>query len=26
LRGFINSEFAGQYYDEFLRDVGAGMD
>jgi NADPH-dependent curcumin reductase len=24
LRGFINSEFAGQYYDEFLR--GAGMD
>jgi hypothetical protein len=26
LRGFITSEFAGQYYDEFLRDVGAGMD
>jgi NADPH-dependent curcumin reductase CurA len=25
LRGFINSEFAGQYYDEFLRDVGAGI-
>ncbi len=23
LRGFINSEFAGQYYDEFLRKVGA---
>jgi NADPH-dependent curcumin reductase CurA len=25
LRGFINFEFAGQYYDEFLRDVGAGI-
>jgi NADPH-dependent curcumin reductase len=25
LRGFINSEFAGQYYDEFLREVGAGI-
>ena len=25
LRGFINSEFAGQYYDEFLHDVGAGI-
>jgi hypothetical protein len=25
LRGFVNSEFAGQYYDEFLRDVGAGI-
>jgi NADPH-dependent curcumin reductase CurA len=25
LRGFINLEFAGQYYDEFLRDVGAGI-
>ena len=25
LRGFINSEFARQYYDEFLRDVGAGI-
>src|ERR1700747_2144623 len=25
LRGFINFEFAGQYYDEFLSDVGAGI-
>jgi NADPH-dependent curcumin reductase CurA len=25
LRGFINSEFAEQYYDEFLREVGAGI-
>jgi NADPH-dependent curcumin reductase CurA len=25
LRGFINSEFAGQYYDEFLHEVGAGI-
>jgi NADPH-dependent curcumin reductase len=25
LRGFINSEFAGEYYDEFLREVGAGI-
>ena len=25
LRGFINFEFAGQFYDEFLRDVGAGI-
>src|SRR5229473_1205518 len=25
LRCFINSEFAGQYYDEFLRGVGAGI-
>jgi hypothetical protein len=25
LRGFINFEFGGQYYDEFLRDVGAGI-
>jgi hypothetical protein len=25
LRGFINFDFAGQYYDEFLRDVGAGI-
>jgi NADPH-dependent curcumin reductase CurA len=25
LRGFINTEFAGQYYDEFLREVGAGI-
>jgi hypothetical protein len=25
LRGFINTEFAEQYYDEFLRDVGAGI-
>lgn len=25
LRGFINSEFAEQYYDEFLREVGAGV-
>jgi len=25
LRGFINSEFAGKYYDEFLREVGAGI-
>jgi NADPH-dependent curcumin reductase CurA len=25
LRGFINSEFAGQYYDEFLQEVGAGI-
>ena len=25
-RGFINTEFAGSYYDEFLRDVGAGVD
>ena len=25
LRGFINSEFAAQYYDEFLREVGAGI-
>jgi NADPH-dependent curcumin reductase CurA len=25
LRGFINFEFAGQCYDEFLRDVGAGI-
>jgi len=25
LRGFINSEFAGQYYDEFLGEVGAGI-
>jgi len=24
LRGFINFEFAGQYYDEFPREVGAG--
>jgi len=25
LRGFINSEFAEQYYNEFLREVGAGI-
>jgi NADPH-dependent curcumin reductase len=25
LRGFINSEFAGQYYGEFLGEVGAGI-
>jgi NADPH-dependent curcumin reductase len=25
LRGFINSEYAGQYYDEFLAEVGAGV-
>jgi hypothetical protein len=25
LRGFINSGFAGQYYDEFLREAGAGI-
>jgi NADPH-dependent curcumin reductase CurA len=25
LHGFINSEFAGQYYDEFLHEVGAGI-
>jgi NADPH-dependent curcumin reductase len=25
LRGFINSEFYGQYYDEFLREVGSGI-
>jgi NADPH-dependent curcumin reductase len=25
LRGFINSEFAGQYYDDFLHEVGAGI-
>lgn len=25
LRGFINFEFAGEYYDEFLREVGAGI-
>jgi NADPH-dependent curcumin reductase len=25
VRGFINSEFAGQYYDEFLREVGRGV-
>ena len=25
LRGFINSEFAAQYYDEFLHEVGAGI-
>jgi hypothetical protein len=25
LRGFINFEFAGRYYDEYLRDVGAGI-
>lgn len=25
LRGFINSEFAAQYYDEFLREVVAGI-
>jgi NADPH-dependent curcumin reductase len=25
LRGFINSEFAGQYYGEFQRDVGAAL-
>ena len=25
LRGFINSEFAAQYYDEFLGEVGAAI-
>jgi NADPH-dependent curcumin reductase len=25
LRGFINYDFAGQYYADFLRDVGAGI-
>jgi NADPH-dependent curcumin reductase len=25
LRGFINSEFAEQYYDDFLQEVGAGI-
>jgi NADPH-dependent curcumin reductase CurA len=25
LRGFINTEFARQYYDEFLREVGTGI-
>jgi NADPH-dependent curcumin reductase len=25
LRGFINSEFAGQYYGDFLHEVGAGI-
>jgi NADPH-dependent curcumin reductase len=25
LRGFINSEFAEQHYDQFLREVGAGI-
>lgn len=25
LRGYINYEFAGQHYDEFLREVGAGI-
>jgi NADPH-dependent curcumin reductase CurA len=25
LRGFINYDFAAQYYADFLRDVGAGI-